>query len=187
MRPEFYSDIDVRGARQDGFYPECALIMPRVIKPLHDFFFKNPDTFAVDLPLLNSGKQRQLGSKIRVFSNDADRLDELMTTMTENTYLDAHCRFSRHVLTVPQEPSRWVTLHRFRISKRNNMAQRKKDLEKVSELPFIMSRSSQNRQVYPLIIQRNIHTGAPEYGIPNSYGLSGIHSVCLPLLSDSDL
>ena len=185
MQPTWYFDVEVRGSHGNGFGSACVLAVTSVIAVLHAFFKDRPDCYALDLPAFSDDSRggRHLGHVVRIFSASEQDATAVADRLKENT------RLRDLVMVKPLRPfdasaydGAWIVLRRFRVAKRSEPSNRRRDLAAAEKMPFVRTRSKTNGHAYTLTLQRQAHLSSPTFGPPNSYGLSGETPVCLPAL-----
>ncbi len=186
MVPNFYFDIEVRGARSDGFGSTCVAAVTQVMARMHPVFKEHADTYAIDLPALSAAPHlgRRLGHQVRVFTQERTDANALADTLDADVRLRDLVIIGRVRMFDPAtHAGPWAVLRRFRVAKRSEPLNRQRDLARAANLPFVMTRSRTNGHAYTLTLCRELiqERGSAANGLPNSYGLSGDMPVMLPV------
>ena len=188
MVPNFYFDIEVRGARRDGFGSVCVDAVTQAMARMHPIFKEHSDAYAIDLPGLTEGPRlgRRLGHQLRVFAQERSGANALADTLDADVRLRDLVIIGRvRMIDTAAHAGPWAVLRRFRVAKRSEPLNRQRDLARAANLPFLMTRSRTNGHAYTLTLYREIvqERGAAANGQSNSYGLSGDVPVMLPVIA----
>lgn len=187
MVPNFYFDIEVRGARRDGFGSACVGAVTQTMARMHPIFKEHAGAYAIDLPGLREGPRlgRRLGHQVRVFAQEHASANALADTLDADVRLRDLVIIGRvRIIDPAAHVGPWAVLRRFRVAKRSEPLNRQRDLARAANLPFLMTRSRTNGHAYTLTLCRELiqERGSTANGQPNSYGLSGDVPVMLPVI-----
>ena len=131
-----------------------------------------------------------IGQRIRLFSDNADTLNDILGFINKHFYFRDYCLVTE-VKSVPEGyTSKFVSYSRFRIptekSDRNNSGLHARRKNEAQGLPFFHLASSSTKQSFMLRFSVEYADAYAGEFIPNSYGLgSSMGKVFVPALNES--
>ena len=172
MKPDWFFDIDVLSGGEDSGLA-APVLRGTVMSYLHPFFKRHPETFALAVPLDTR--------RLRVFASTREELDSLVEYLTGIHWMRDYARLN-YPRNLPADFSgSWTSYRRYRIPtlktdrkagvEHGNLRQRRLDTVVGSKMDYFKLRSSSNKQVFTLVIERRPGTPSIEC-LPNGYGLS---------------
>ena len=151
---------------------ETGHVMAQLLRSLHTYFVKHPNTFALAFPRLRMGAERSLGDVVRVFAQQIDAFAGLMEWFHANHRIKSAliCRAPNYVDN--SKIIKWIEYRRYHIGS-------------AKDVPYVRMRSGRG-DIFMLRICALESVATPEC-YPTSYGLSGERRFSLPVLKDSQL
>jgi CRISPR-associated endoribonuclease Cas6/Csy4 subtype I-F len=154
---------------------------------LHGLIKGSGGRIALAFPDLKGG---DIGQRIRLFSDSADTLSDILSVMNKHFYFRDYCRVTE-VKTVPESYNgTFVSYARFRIptlkSDRNNSGLHARRKHEAQGLPFFHLASSSTNQSFMLRFSVEYADAYAGEFLPNSYGLgSSMAKVFVPALNEA--
>lgn len=173
-----YVDFQVDTAGQAGRTspktgPSLALV-GRLVQILHGAFSRLSHQYALAFPEMREGEFRHPGSKVRVFAETREALNNLLTAIENHTFIRDYLRGIIMVKEVPTgRDHKLMAYVRHRIPGRKSYRteSRARRIAETEELPYLQLSSKSTSQGFSLHIKA-IEQHTPGVFCPNSYGLA---------------
>lgn len=181
MRPLSYFDIEVRSSNMQEGALMALPVMARLMRNLHGYFAQHPDTFAIAFPRLRMGEHRHPGNVIRIFAENRDAFEDLVTWIENNTRIASYVAKSYPREVEKQKIIGWIEYRRYRIPSRSSRLQVCRDsrIKSSEQVPYLRIASSVGEAFsMHIIANEGIKTDICN---PTSYGLSGSKPFSLPV------
>jgi len=172
MKPAWFFELEVLASGDDSGMASPAL-RSGLMTHLHPFFKRNPETFALAVPLDTR--------KLRVFASTREQLDSLAEYLVRINWIRDYVRLNYPRVVPLDFAGTWTTYRRYRIptlktdrkqgDEHGRLRQRRLNTVAGSKMDYFKLRSSSNLQVFTLVVERRPGTPSVECK-PNGYGLS---------------
>jgi hypothetical protein len=178
LNPSFYIDIET------GATVESLPVVGRVVWVLHGILRKQPGLFAVAFPRLKKGEGRHPGNLVRVFSDSAEKLKQVLQSLQENERVQQYVSYYKPKPVPEDFDGAWVEYRRYRIPNTRSRLDKCREyrLNAAEAVPFIRATSKTNGQAFSLHIDA-VPGVKPDTCVPDSYGLSVVtRTFALPMV-----
>jgi hypothetical protein len=170
MRAAVYIDI------------KLSHLMAQLLRNLHTYFVKHPNTFALAFPHLCMGAQRRMGDVVRVFAQHPDVFIGLTQWLSANHHLAPHVIFSAPIYVDTTKVIKWIEYRRYHITPQHSHlpACSKYHIELAKDVPYVRMRNRHGNNFMLRICA--LESVATTECYPTSYGLSGEKRFSLPMM-----
>lgn len=176
MRAKWFCDIDVRGGSEETGMA-VPVVRGKILAHLHPVFKRYPHTYALAVPS-NVGY-------LRVFASTRDQLDLLVEHLSANPWMRDYAILKYPRAVAEDFSGSWTIYRRYRIptlktdrkegTEHGALRQRRLNSVVVNKMDYFCLRSSSNRQLFTLVVERKSGVRSTEC-LPNGYGLSSGNS-----------